>query len=47
MTANRVDIIDGSFQLFGTPTWSPPTEIAARYLASYLHELGRAAGGAR
>ena len=36
-----------SFQLSGTPTWSPPTKIAARYLASYLHELGRAARGAR
>lgn len=34
-------------QLTGTPTWSPPTKIAAKYLASYLHEQGLAAGGAR
>ena len=34
-----------SSQLTGTPTWSPPTKIAAKYLAPYLHDL--AASGAR
>jgi sulfide:quinone oxidoreductase len=36
-----------SSQLSGTPTWSPPAKIAAKYLAPYLHELDIAAGGAR
>jgi hypothetical protein len=36
-----------SSQLSGTPTWSPPAKIAAKYLAPYLHEFDIAAGGAR
>jgi hypothetical protein len=36
-----------SSQLPGTPTWSLSTKIAARYLASYLHELDLAGSGAR
>jgi Protein of unknown function DUF47 len=36
-----------SSRLSGTPAWSPPAKIAARYLAPYLHELDIAAGGAR
>jgi hypothetical protein len=36
-----------SCQLSGTPTWSPPAKIAAKYLAPYLHEFDVAAGGAR
>jgi sulfide:quinone oxidoreductase len=30
-------------QVSDTPTWSPPSKIAARYLAPYLEELDRVA----
>jgi sulfide:quinone oxidoreductase len=36
-----------SSEVSKTPTWSPPSKIAARYLAPYLDELDRAADQAR
>jgi sulfide:quinone oxidoreductase len=35
-----------SSEISETPTWSPPTKIAARYLSTYLEARERVAGGA-
>jgi sulfide:quinone oxidoreductase len=36
-----------SSEISETPTWSPPTKIAAKYLAPYLEERDRVAGSTR
>jgi hypothetical protein len=36
-----------SSELSDTPTWSPPSKIAAKYLAPYLHELDLTASSLR
>jgi hypothetical protein len=36
-----------SSEVSSTPTWSPPSKIAARFLAPYIDALDRAADAAR